>query len=61
MTDWFQVYGFIPHGFCLSWDPDLLAVVMLSNAVIATAFMILTTILVGAAIAPNPVVPRWTT
>jgi hypothetical protein len=27
MTSWSETGGFIPHGFCLSWDPDLMAAV----------------------------------
>lgn len=59
MTDWFGSEGLIPHGFCLSWDPGLMAVVVLSNAAIAIAYMIVTVILMGAAVAPRPAVPRW--
>jgi hypothetical protein len=59
MTDWFSADGYIPHGFCLSWDPDLMAAVVLSNALIALAYMFVTVVLVFKAIEPTPVVPRW--
>ena len=35
MTEWFGTDAFIPHGHCLSWDPDLMATIVLSNALIA--------------------------
>ncbi len=59
MDRWFGSAEFVPHGFCLSWDPDLVAAVVLSNAIIALAYMIITLGLVIAAIKPNPAVPRW--
>jgi hypothetical protein len=34
MMDWFGADAFIPHGFCLSWDPDLMVTIVLSNALI---------------------------
>jgi hypothetical protein len=59
MTNWYDADGFIPHGFCLSWDPDLMAAVVVSNALIALAYMIITVVLVLKAIEPTAVVPRW--
>jgi hypothetical protein len=59
MNDWFGVDGLIPHGFCLSWDPSLMAAVVIANAAIALAYTIIAAALVTAAIAPRPVVPRW--
>ncbi len=56
---WAGTDEFIPHGFCLSWDPDLMAMVVLSNALIAIAYMVIASVLVAAAIQPKPVVPRW--
>ena len=49
----------MPHGVCLSWDPDLIAAMVVSNALIATAYMTLTLILTRAARTPEPGVPRW--
>ena len=27
MTDWFGANAYIPHGFCMAWEPDLVAAV----------------------------------
>jgi hypothetical protein len=59
MTDWFNVDGLIPHGFCLSWDPALMEAVVLGNAIISLSYLALTAILVVVAMAPRPAVPRW--
>lgn len=63
MMDWFGADAFIPHGFCLSWDPDLMVTIVLSNALIALAYLIISIVLVNQAIEPRPAVPRllyWT-
>jgi hypothetical protein len=59
MNEWFSADTFLPHGVCLSWDSDLVSAVVVSNALIATAYMMLASILVVAARAPRPAVPRW--
>lgn len=59
MTNWFGVDGFIPHGFCLAWDPDLMAAVVLSNGLIALAFFCITAGLLLRALGPRPIIPRW--
>jgi len=63
MTDWFAVDAFVPHGFCLSWAPNLLATIVLSNALIALAYLVFSVVFVNQAIQPRPAVPRllyWT-
>ncbi|MGD0434279.1 MAG: hypothetical protein ABSA58_24635 [Acetobacteraceae bacterium] len=63
MTDWFAADAFVPHGFCLSWDPNLMATIVLSNALIALAYLVISVVLVNQAIQPRPAVPRllyWT-
>jgi hypothetical protein len=59
MTDWFGVEAFIPHGFCLSWDPYLMAAMVVSNGLIALAYMIITVTLAHRALEPRPLMPRW--
>lgn len=59
MTGWLNADGLTPHGFCLSWDPALMTAVVFGNAVISIAYFSLTVILVFAALAPRPAVPRW--
>jgi hypothetical protein len=59
MNDWLSTETFLPHGVCLSWDSDLMSAVVVSNALIAAAYMMLACILVFAARAPRPAVPRW--
>ena len=59
MTGWFDADGLMPHGVCLSWNANLMAVVVLANAAIALSYLMITVVLVGAAIAPKPAVPRW--
>ena len=38
LTDWFDPSGLTPHGFCLSWEPELLVLHAGSDAVIAAAY-----------------------
>jgi len=59
MTEWLGADGFIPHGFCLSWDPDLMAAVVVSNALIAFAYVVIAIALVFKAVESRPAVPRW--
>ena len=59
MTKWSDPGGFIPHGFCLLWDPDLMVAVVLSNALIALAYMVITAALVLKAAGPAAAIPRW--
>ena len=59
MIDWFEANELIPHGFCLSWNPNLIAAVVLSNVLIAFAYLIITIVLVSKAIESKPVMPRW--
>jgi hypothetical protein len=59
MTGWLRTDEFVPHGFCLSWDSDLIATVVLANCLIALAYSFLCAILVLGALARRPVVPRW--
>jgi hypothetical protein len=59
VTDWLNADGLSPHGFCLSWDPTLMAAVVFGNAVISASYLFLAVILVLAALAPRPAVPRW--
>jgi hypothetical protein len=59
MTAWLDTGGFTPHGFCLSWDPSLMAAFILSNAMIAAAYLTLSIVLTFAALQPRPAVPRW--
>jgi len=59
MTDWFGANAYIPHGFCMAWEPDLVAAVLLSNGLIALAYMFIAGWLVLKAIEPAPVMPSW--
>jgi len=59
VTGWFGADGFIPHGYCLSWDSDLMMAMVLSNAMIALAYLCITFVLVRKALEPVVVVPRW--
>jgi two-component system, sensor histidine kinase len=59
MSGWFGTGDYVPHGFCLAWDPDLMAVVVLSNGLIALAYPCVTIMLVLKATEPVPVMPRW--
>ena len=59
MQHWSDTGDFIPRGFCLSWDPDLIAMIVLSNCLIALVYLIVTIALIILGAAPRPVVPRW--
>lgn len=59
MNDWFGADTYTPHGVCLAWDPDLMAVVVLANGLIALAYLGIAVTLTLKAIEPAPVVPRW--
>ena len=59
MTKWSDPGGFIPHGFCLSWDPDLIVAMVLSNALIAIAYMVITVALLLKAVERTTAIPRW--
>jgi len=38
LTGFFAQQNFIPHGFCLAWDPALLGLHVISDSVIAIAY-----------------------
>lgn len=38
MPQWIASSGFLPHGYCLSWDPALLWTIVLSNGAIGLAY-----------------------
>jgi hypothetical protein len=59
LTDWFGANAYIPHGFCMAWEPDLVAAVLLSNGLIALAYIFMAGALAFKAMEPAPVVPRW--
>ncbi len=59
VTDWFATDGLTPHGFCLAWDPNLIAAIVVANATIAFCYVVIAIVLVSAALAPRPAVPRW--
>jgi hypothetical protein len=59
MTKWLGTDGFVPHGFCLSWDPNLMAMVVLSNGVIALVYLLITVVAALKAIEAAPVMPQW--
>lgn len=59
MTGWSGVDAYVPHGFCLAWEPDLVAAIVVSNGVIAAAYLLIASGLVIKAIEPAPVMPRW--
>ena len=59
MSDWFGADTYIPHGFCMAWEPDLVAAVLLSNGLIALAYMCIASALVVKASEPAPVMPAW--
>jgi PAS domain S-box-containing protein len=40
LIDFFGVKDFIPHGYCLAWNPALLWTTVLSNAILALAYSI---------------------
>lgn len=39
MAGWFAAEGFIPHGFCLTWNPALITVHAASDAAMAASFV----------------------
>jgi hypothetical protein len=59
MTDWFGTAAYIPHGFCMAWEPDLLAAMLLSNGLIALVYMFIAGALILQATAPAPAMPPW--
>ena len=59
MTDWFGATAYIPRGFCMAWEPDLMAAQLLSNGLIALAYMVIAGGMVVKAIQPVQVIPRW--
>jgi hypothetical protein len=59
MTDWFGANAYIPHGLCMAWEVDLVAAVLLSNGLIALAYLFIAGALVLKAIEPTPVMPPW--
>jgi hypothetical protein len=59
MTDWFGANAYIPHGFCMAWEGDLITAILLSNGLIALACMCIAGSLILKAIAPAPMIPRW--
>ena len=59
MTGWFGANDYIPHGFCMAWEPDLVAAVLLSNGLIALAYMFIAGAVALKAIEPAPVMPAW--
>jgi uncharacterized membrane protein len=59
MYEWRDTGDFLPHGICLSWDPELMTAFVLSNGLIAIAYMIITLVLAVAARQPKPAMPRW--
>jgi hypothetical protein len=59
MNNWFTTSDFTPHGFCLAWDPGLMGAIVLANAAIAFAYMLIAMVLVGLALESRAVMPRW--
>ena len=40
LAGFFAQQNFIPHGFCLAWDPALLGLHVISDSVIAIAYRV---------------------
>jgi hypothetical protein len=59
VTDWFGTNAYIPHGFCLAWEPELLTAILISNGLIALVYMFIAGALVLKAIEPIPAMPSW--
>lgn len=38
VTNWAATQGFLPHGICFQWSPELLTLIVVSNIVIALAY-----------------------
>ena len=38
LSDLFATSGLTPHGFCLAWDPDLMALHVLADALIGLSY-----------------------
>ncbi len=45
LTSFFKIKGLMPHGYCLIWNPLLLATHVLSDFLIFTAYMIIPSII----------------
>lgn len=63
MSDWilsfFSSDGFMPHGFCLLWRPDVFWITVLSDGVIALSYFSIPIALVYYAIHRNNIEYRW--
>ncbi len=59
-TDWSGANAYIPHGFCMAWEPDLVAASAgLKRPDRARLYLLIAGTLVRKAIEPTPVMPRW--
>ena len=59
MSELSGMNDFVPHGFCLAWDPDLMIALILSNALMAFAYLIITFVLLVGSAQQKPAMPRW--
>ena len=59
MISWFDTSGLVPHGFCLAWQPGLMAGWMIAHADIAFAYYLIASLLTWTSFLPHPPVPRW--
>jgi hypothetical protein len=61
IADWFGSGQYAPHGFCLFWDPRLVALYWLGNGGIALAYVIIPIMLLYVAWSARKVtsIPRW--
>jgi hypothetical protein len=61
MADWFGSGQYAPHGFCLFWDPHLVALYWLGNGAIALAYVIIPIMLLYVAWSARnfTAIPKW--
>jgi hypothetical protein len=59
MISWFDTSGLVPHGFCLAWQPGLMAGWVIAHAVIAFAYFLIAGLLARTSFLPHPQFPRW--
>lgn len=59
VTGWLGGNAYVPHGFCLAWEPDLVAAILVCNGLIAVAYLVIAGGLAIKALQPAPVMPCW--
>jgi hypothetical protein len=59
MINWFDTSGLVPHGFCLAWQPGLMAGWVIAHAVIAFAYFLIAGLIAWTSFLSHPPIPRW--